>query len=288
MADLPQGVESEHVEFPAGRVGFLRAGTSGPPVVLLPGAGPDNALLAWRHVLPALAAEHRVFAPDLPGQGGSLPWAGSTGQRTLEEALRWLLETWQLPEVTLVGSSTGGSVATGFALRNPNRVNRLALVGPTGLQHRLRHHALVHAAVRSGLTGKPAATALRAGKPLVRLMLNRLVFTGGGTVPDFADITGEVAAEIRNRRSVTSGWHAEAIAARHMRVNHLPLLGRLESPVLFIHGEQDVLVPPAVAADAATAAAGQLRTIPGAGHWPSREKPAELITALQEFTNTSE
>ena len=287
MTALPQGVEVDFVEFPAGRVSYLRAGTTGPPVVLLPGAGPDNALLAWRHVIPHLAADHQVFAPDLPGQGGSLPWAGSTGQRTLEEALRWLLETWQLREVTLVGSSTGGSVATGFALRNPNRVRRLALVSATGLQHRLRHHVLVHAAVHTGLTRAPAAAVLRAN-PMTRLMLNRFVFTGGGTIPDLADITREVAAEIRNRRSLTSGWHAEAIAPRHMRVNHLPLLGRLESPVLFIHGEQDALVPVSGAADAATAAGGQLRTIPGAGHWPSRETPGELTAALQEFADPNQ
>lgn len=287
MVAPPHGVEVDFVEFPAGRVSFLRAGTSGPPVVLLPGAGPDNALLAWRHVIPALAADHRVFAPDLPGQGGSLPWAGSTGQRTLEEALRWLLETWQLPEVTLVGSSTGGSVATGFALRNPNRVRRLALVAPTGLQHRLRKHMLVHAAIRTGLTGTPAATALRM-KPLVRLMLNQLVLTGGGTTPDLADITDEVAAELRNRRSLTSGWHTDAIAPRHMRVNHLPQLQRLESPALFIHGDRDTLVPLSVAADAATAAGGRLRTIAGAGHWPSREKPTELTAAVQEFVNSTE
>lgn len=287
MAALPHEVEVDFVEFPAGRVSYLRAGTTGPPVVLLPGAGPDNALLAWRHVIPALAADHQVFAPDLPGQGGSLPWSGSTGQRTLEEALRWLLEMWQLPEVTLVGSSTGGSVATGFALRNPSRVRRLALVAPTGLQHRLRNHALVHAAIRTGLTGTPAATALRM-KPLVRLMLNRLVLTGDNAVPDLADLTAEVAAEIRNRKSLTSGWHAEAVAARHMRVNHLPQLGRLETPILFLHGEQDALVPLSGIADAATAAGGQLRTIPGAGHWPGREKPGELTAALQQFIDPSE
>ena len=95
MTAPPEGVEVEHIEFPAGTIRYHRAGSSGPAIVLLHGGGPDNAMLSWRHALGVLAADHRVFAPDLPGQGGSMPWRGKANQRTFEEVLRWLLDAWR-------------------------------------------------------------------------------------------------------------------------------------------------------------------------------------------------
>lgn len=55
-------------------VRYLDAGEGdGPPVVLLHGGGIDEALLSWRHALPALATDRRVVAPDWPGYGESDP-----------------------------------------------------------------------------------------------------------------------------------------------------------------------------------------------------------------------
>ena len=113
MSAPPQGLVTDEIEFTAGKIRFYRAGTSGPAIVLLHGGGPDNALLSWRHAFPVLAADHQVFAPDLPGQGGSMPWRGRANQRTFEEVLRWLLDAWQLPAVTLVGMSMGGTLVLG-------------------------------------------------------------------------------------------------------------------------------------------------------------------------------
>lgn len=127
MTALPQGVETDHIEFPAGKIRFHRAGGSGPAIVLLHGGGVDNGMLSWRHTVPVLAVDHTVFVPDLPGQGGSRPWHGRADQRTCEEALRWLLDAWRVPDATVVGMSMGGSIATGFALRlseSPGRTAR--------------------------------------------------------------------------------------------------------------------------------------------------------------------
>jgi pimeloyl-ACP methyl ester carboxylesterase len=61
-------VEERNVEVDGLPIRYLEAGT-GPPLVLLHGAG-DNSL-DWQWVMPALAATHRVFAPDLPGSPDS-------------------------------------------------------------------------------------------------------------------------------------------------------------------------------------------------------------------------
>jgi pimeloyl-ACP methyl ester carboxylesterase len=59
-------VEEHNVEIDGLPIRYLAAG-EGPPLILLHGVG-DNAL-DWRWVMPALARDHRIYAPDLPGSG---------------------------------------------------------------------------------------------------------------------------------------------------------------------------------------------------------------------------
>ncbi|MEB3368285.1 alpha/beta fold hydrolase [Saccharopolyspora mangrovi] len=286
MTAPPQGVEVDQIEFPAGKVRYYTAGTHGPPVVLLHGGGPDNALLSWRNTIGVLAADHRVYAPDLPGQGGSTEWRGRANQRTFEEVLRWLLDAWQIPQATLVGLSMGGSIAVGFTLRHPQRVRALALVDSTGLQHRMPHHLLTYLLMRTNLSGRMAAKLLRGNRALVRLALNKVFFADASAVSDLESIVGEVSAEAAARRSVFADWHADAINRRSMSINHLPQLDRIACPVTVIHGEKDALVPVASAHEVAGAIPGaQLRVMPQAGHWPNRERPTEFNALLREFVN---
>jgi len=48
-------------------------GGQGPAVLLLHGYPQTH--LAWRHIAPVLARDHRVVAPDLPGYGASMTTA---------------------------------------------------------------------------------------------------------------------------------------------------------------------------------------------------------------------
>lgn len=286
MTAPPQGVEVDDVSFPAGRIRFYRAGSSGPPVILLHGAGLDNGMLSWRHLIPVLAADHQVYVPDLPGQGGSLEWRGLANQRAFEEVLRWLLDSWEVTEATLVGLSMGGSIATGFALRHPHRVNGLVLADSGGMQHRLDKHPLNYALVRLGLFGSLGSKVLGSSRSLVRRMLTRTLFTGEQSVTDLEAIVEEIRAEARARSSLFTDWQTDSIGRRAMKVNHLPRLGAIQCPTMFIHGEKDNVVPVSCAREAACAISeAELRIVGDAGHWPNREKPNEFNALIREFVN---
>ena len=110
-------------------------GDGGPPVVLVPGlvpSGRHHAPLARR--LAALGT--RVFAPDPPGSGRSprpsgRRWPG--GPDVHEQAgdlLAWL-DACGIDRAVLLGDSVGVQVAVELAVRAPERVDRLVLVGPT-------------------------------------------------------------------------------------------------------------------------------------------------------------
>jgi 2-hydroxy-6-oxonona-2,4-dienedioate hydrolase len=114
-------------------VGGLRmhavAGGNGPPVVLVHGYGVSSAyMLPLARVLMASCA---VFAPDLPGQGRSAKARGLGGIRDLADALGGWLEGANLRRPLVVANSFGCQIVTDLAVRRPERVGPMVLIGPT-------------------------------------------------------------------------------------------------------------------------------------------------------------
>src|SRR6516165_10708866 len=110
------------------RIRCLAAGVSGPPVLLLHGAGLDAAGLSLGSAMVALADTCRVFALDLPGFGESDPMPADWGFAECSAFLAPLLDGLGLPRAGLAGLSMGGGIALGFALQAPERVEKLALI----------------------------------------------------------------------------------------------------------------------------------------------------------------
>lgn len=286
MTAPPQGVEVEHVEFPAGRIRFYRAGNAGPAVVLLHGGGLSHGLATWRSTIPVLAEDHRVFVPDLPKQGGSQPWHGRANQRNLEEVLRWLLDHWEIKQAVLIGHSIGGSVATGFALRHPDRVQGLVLADSEGLQARTDKHPLRYALTRAGFPGSVGAKLIGMNKSVAKQVLVHHIFTGSQPVPDLDAIAEEVRAEAATRSTMLTEWEIDSLQLRGTTTNHLPRLGQLRCPTMLIHGEKDAIVPLSCSRAAATALPqARLRIVQDTGHWPHRERPNEFNAFVREFVN---
>ncbi len=99
--DWPNAAASRHVDCRPHRWHVQVAG-QGPTVLLLHGAG--GASQSWRGVFPILSRDHRVVAPDLPGQGftrmGSRWRSGLDA--TAEDLLAMLRQEGWLPEVIVV------------------------------------------------------------------------------------------------------------------------------------------------------------------------------------------
>ena len=63
-----------------------------------------------------------------------------------------------------------------------------------------------------------------------------------------------------------------------------PFLGRITAPTLLMWGQQDGMIPVANAQDYLKAIAGsRLVTMPGVGHLPQQEAPAESLPAVRDF-----
>lgn len=100
---------------------------SGPAVLLLHGLGGDHTI--WNEVVPILARETRVLAPDLRGHGRTPAPEGSTFSFTeLEGDLSALLNEAQLPRAHVVGLSAGGFLALRWGLDDPARLRSLTVI----------------------------------------------------------------------------------------------------------------------------------------------------------------
>lgn len=112
------GTEMESVPSPDGtKIAFERTG-SGPPLVLVHGAGLDRDFWELSDLRPALAEQHTVYAIDRRGRGGS----GDADEYDLEreiEDVAAVVESIDGP-VTLLGHSYGALIALEAALRTDN------------------------------------------------------------------------------------------------------------------------------------------------------------------------
>jgi len=84
---------------------YLVAG-EGPPVVLLHGGGGDSR--QWVPNLEALACQHLVYAPDIPGFGSSKPLLDSYSLPSLASFVRGFMEALELDRVAWWGTPWAG------------------------------------------------------------------------------------------------------------------------------------------------------------------------------------
>jgi pimeloyl-ACP methyl ester carboxylesterase len=127
----------EHRQIQAGELSMhvLVAGDAHAPPVLLLHGFPDSSH-GWRGVLPALAQDHRVFAPDLRGYGGTqAPREGYDIERLAQDIIA-LLDALELPQVDLIGHDWGAAITWQLAAAYPDRfktITALSVPHPTAL-----------------------------------------------------------------------------------------------------------------------------------------------------------
>jgi alpha-beta hydrolase superfamily lysophospholipase len=101
-------------------------GGQGDPVVLLHGW--PETWYEWRHVMPVLAKNYTVIAPDLRGHGdSSKPPTGYDG-KTLAEDIYQLVTKLGYKSIFLVGHDVGVLAAYPYAAEHPSEVKKLVVM----------------------------------------------------------------------------------------------------------------------------------------------------------------
>ena len=206
------------------------------------------------------------IAVDLPGFGASAREPGPYTMEGLADALAHQLDAWGVgPKIVLAGGSMGGVVAQHFALRHPERVERLLLVATGGFTPDMQG-ALDKADAMSRAAWDEAAVT-----PVVNGFFNQ---------PPPADDV----ARYRKIALMASQPAAIEAARSNARNRSFDRLGSIRVPTLIIQGRHDRARTPEHGAEMRERIAGStLAVIEDAGHTPQLEQPARFHEVAVPF-----
>lgn len=260
-SEQAQGPAPQKAEVGGRLLRWFELGEGGTPLVLVHGFGGD--LNNWLFNHPALAAERRVIALDLPGHGESAKILEHGDLDELSGAVLALLDHLDITRAHLAGHSMGGAVCLNLARLAPQRVASLSLIASVGLGREINGDYLrgfVEAANRNGL--KPAMSQLFADQGMVtRQMLEDML--------KFKRLEG-VDAALR----LLAAAIADGDQQRH------DLRGVIApQPTLVLWGSEDAIIP----ASHAQGVEAEAVVLPGVGHMVQMEAAEQINQLLQDF-----
>lgn len=243
------------------------------PLVLIHGSGPGvSAFANWRLVMPTFALTRRVIAPDMVGFG----FTDRPGDQkyTLD---RWVthaigvLDALKLSQVDLVGNSFGGALSLALAVRHPERVRRLVLMGAAGVDFELT----------------PALDAVWGYEPSfenMRRLMDLFAYDRG--------LVNDELAELRYRASIRPGFQ-ESFSAMFPAPRQRSIQGlcspedrirTLPHETLVIHGREDQVIPMSNSLKLASLIPNaQLHIFGKCGHWTQIEHSARFARLVGDF-----
>ena len=246
---------------------------SGFPVVMVHGSGPGvTAWANWRLIMPELAQDRRVIAPDMLGFGYTERLAGvQYGKEIWVQQLKDLFDALNIEQADLVGNSFGGSISLAFAIAYPERVRRLVLMGSVGVPFE----------ITEGLNNvwgyEPSFESMR------KLM---------DTFAHSRELVTDELAELRYQASIRPGFQesfsAMFPAPRQRWVDALvspaEKISQLPHDTLIIHGREDKVIPLSTSTQLFSLLQhAQLHIFGECGHWAQIEHSGRFSRLLRDF-----
>jgi pimeloyl-ACP methyl ester carboxylesterase len=255
----------------------------GPPLLLLHGLGAFK--VTWVPVLSALAEDHRVIAPDLPGHGESGKPSADYTPRYFAHAMRCLLDEVGVERAVVIGNSLGGRVAIELAMRSPGRVAALGLLDPALPGFRWRYIVGFTRVIPTGMGAFPVPLRER----WMELAIRRLFAHPAGLSPEVHAVAAREFVRIYRDSAARMAFLS---ALRHLATERpeqfFASLRRVKQPALVIFGEQDRLVPPRLGVRLVQhLPEARLVVLPGVGHVPQVEAMDETLAELRGFLATA-
>ncbi len=199
---------------------YYKEGGQGEPLILLHGNGESSAYFQGQ--IGVFSRHFHVYAIDTRGHGktprGSTPFT----IRQFAEDLLGFMDAHRIPRAHLLGFSDGGNIAMIFAMRHPERVDRLILNGanldPSGVRRSVQLPVEIGYRIASRFAAR--SESANANAEMLGLMVND---------PNIAP--GELGA-IRAKTLVIAGTH-DMILEEHTRLIARSIPG---SRLVFIRG----------------------------------------------------
>jgi pimeloyl-ACP methyl ester carboxylesterase len=245
--------------------------------------GFDASTFSFRDVVGQLSKYGKVVVFDLPGFGlterskvqkGEINPYSRIGQ---VEITKSFIKALNLGKVIIIGHSMGGTIATIFAIRYPEMVDKLVLEDAAIFETGGLSSGLLF--IMKSPIGKFLFPLLV--KPMVK-SLESVIYKA---YYDPSNITDEVLAGYKKSLEVQNwdkGFYEILIADN--RADFIGKISEINIPVLVITGKNDTIIPEVNAVKLSSMLKdSRLIVIDYCGHIPHEEKPEVFIHAVQRF-----
>jgi pimeloyl-ACP methyl ester carboxylesterase len=246
----------------------------GQPLVLVMGIGYDSSL--WKlHQVSALSEQFRVVIFDNRDAGRSSRASQQYSIADMADDVAGLLDGLEIPQAHLLGLSMGGMIGQEFALRHPDRLDRLVLSGAGSVPARAAFDPIQ---IWSWVKSHDNSGETFAAQQFVWLFSSSFLRNGPAVEQTLALLAS-------NPNQVTPDAYARQATA-YLRHDMLDRLSGIHAPTLVVGGEQDLLTPPWILQEVASAIPGaEFRLFRGDGssHLLPLERPAEFNQLVANF-----
>ena len=249
---------------------------SGFPFLLIQGLGWSK----WgsRAQIPVYAERRRVLSFDNRGTGRSSKPPGPYSIDQLADDAASVLDARGLGSADVYGHSMGGFIALTLALRRPELVRSLVLVG-TGAGPGYDEMPAETVEAWSSVLGLPLEEAICRTFPTG--------FSAGWIEQHPDDYVQWLAARL-DPPTPRECWKAQFEAATRFVVSDVPV-ERIDVPALVVHGDADRIVTVANGRSLARRLPNaELVVLSGQGHVPMLERPAEFSALVCSFLDRTE
>jgi pimeloyl-ACP methyl ester carboxylesterase len=255
------------------KTNYLEGGQGDETVILIHGSGPGvTAYANWRLVIPALAENFRVVAPDLVGFGYSeRPANIEYGVQTWADQVIGLMDALEVRQAHMVGNSFGGAIALRIATQHPERVGKLVLMGSMGVPFPITD-------------GLERVWGYAPSFENMRKVLDVFAYS--------RDLVNDELAEVRYRGSIQPGFQ-ESFAAmfpaprqRWVEAMCTPEddIRRLPHRTLIVHGREDQVIPVQTSLRLEELIDNaDLAVFSHCGHWSMIERTEDFNRTVGEF-----
>jgi len=236
----------------------------GPAVVLITGSNLDRRM--WARERDWLSREHTVIRYDLRAHGQS---ETAKAPFTHVDDLISLLDELAVSKATLIGLSAGSTIALDLALQAPERVARIALVGPS-------------------ISGYVPKEQLPFAPDLISALQKRDYSKAGEILLATSVFAVPPESQALVRSMVMENDRLWTVPRELLKPPTRPAVDRLQEvkvPTLVLVGDKDVFQREQADLLARRVPGARMIVIPGGGHLLNLTSPKEFQSAVMAFLN---
>ena len=212
----------------------------------------------WNKLVSLLPNNYRYVILDLPGFGNTQHLPSNPGIKEYSDFVLSFIHKLKLKNITLLGHSFGGQIATHLVVTHPKTFKHLILLSPSTIRQKTKKLKL---------------------KVLIYHQFKFLK----KIIPRF--LSNPLIKQISSTDYYNSSPQHRSILKKIVNQNLAPSLKKILTPTTIIWGDQDKEIPYQGKFLAENVPQSQLIVLYGADHNPHLLKPEKLSSAIQQSLN---